>query len=550
MADNATAPEEPVLPDVVFNREECNSLVSQAAGVKLLVDDDDYIDDAEEAESLLADKGLQQRKEISAGQSKKTATLSTTRTISGEAGPREGVAVIDVTSKSTRASNVANELTQDSGIRHELAQAVEMTSKTLETIRAEYRTLRADEGLFQLCRKALHEERQQYKTLHDIELPEIELCGYSVLIGTHPEILDSILRGDVARTYVRDKEFRKLLDTIREHERARSRPAVYLNQIADARGHSPSPNDVLQIIPKLIGYVNGTDANYIALIDKMTRSGNAELRAQDDLYRKYMYSRGQLSATRQAKTSAFLHALKNRCLSTPAEDRHLPLAGWVPELGYTHATENRLRQHKSHQSSNYIMNLFDCALSLEWPQRFSVQQFIIFVCTHPTEAVMAEILFTRLALGYTGNGGGFTHYPPGLSNDSARWYHTEEWESWYEWTAKVCLIEENEKKEVELWEANAKERAEMIAKIEENERFIAENPLDEAELGTEGMSIEEIQQLTIDLNAELQKKNEEAARAQSELDYRTGLLRDWARRYEELETGEREAGEREAGERD
>lgn len=193
------------------------------------------------------------------------------------------------------------------------------------------------------------------------------------------------------------------------------------------------------------------------------------------------------------------------------------------------------------------MNLFDRALSLEWPQRFSVQQFIIFVCTHASQAVLAEIIFTRLALGYTGNGGGFTHYPPGRSNDSARWYDTDEWESWYEWTAKTCCIDENHKKEKMLWEANDEERAMILAslhktqlpQVEEGEISFANPELAKARLET--MTHDELNELRLDLDAQLEKQQQEEDKEEEEqfreLTAVMHVMKDWACRLEEGEAG-------------
>lgn len=142
------------------------------------------------------------------------------------------------------------------------------------------------------------------------------------------------------------------------------------------------------------------------------------------------------------------------------------------------------------------MNLFDSMFQVEWPQQYSLHQFIIFACCTPTHAVLAEIIFTRLGDGYTGNGGGFTHYPPGLSNDSAAWYNTNEWEQWYEWTAELCMFRDNHAKELARWKAQqAAEDAEILQLQQENTRLRDELSALRAETGTldaGGRSTEEL----------------------------------------------------------
>ncbi|KAE9994310.1 hypothetical protein EG327_011412 [Venturia inaequalis] len=45
-------------------------------------------------------------------------------------------------------------------------------------------------------------------------------------------------------------------------------------------------------------------------------------------------------------------------------------------------------------------------------------QYVVYNCWEPVQGILSELLFTRLGHGYIFNGGGFSHYPAGLSNDS------------------------------------------------------------------------------------------------------------------------------------
>ncbi|KAI9747334.1 MAG: hypothetical protein M1835_002145 [Candelina submexicana] len=58
---------------------------------------------------------------------------------------------------------------------------------------------------------------------------------------------------------------------------------------------------------------------------------------------------------------------------------------------------------------------------------YSIEQFVIFHIFSPHQAVIAEIMFTRLAQGYIKNGGGFSHYLAGRSNHSAQHISELDW---------------------------------------------------------------------------------------------------------------------------
>lgn len=99
------------------------------------------------------------------------------------------------------------------------------------------------------------------------------------------------------------------------------------------------------------------------------------------------------------------------------------------------------------------MNLTDAICSLLWPSTYKIEQSVIFLCTSSEHAVLAEILFTRLAQGYIHDGGGFSYYAAGRSNNSALQYTTSDWEHFWKWTLANIPVLETHKRERALWEA-------------------------------------------------------------------------------------------------
>jgi len=96
-----------------------------------------------------------------------------------------------------------------------------------------------------------------------------------------------------------------------------------------------------------------------------------------------------------------------------------PLAVPLVEFGYACSPVQRLKEHRTHQKSNYIMNLADAVCRLLFNGKFYFEQYIVYHLFRPEQAAASEILFTRLGQGYTLNGGGFSHHLAGRSNHTA-----------------------------------------------------------------------------------------------------------------------------------
>ena len=122
--------------------------------------------------------------------------------------------------------------------------------------------------------------------------------------------------------------------------------------------------------------------------------------------RKYVNSK-----THQANITAWLAATRARLNGCPADE---PLARPLCEVGYATKPGERLEYHSKYLNSNYIMNLTEAVCKTMFRQ-YSMAQFVLFHLFHPVHAMIGEIIFTRLSLGYISHGGGFSHHPAGES---------------------------------------------------------------------------------------------------------------------------------------
>ena len=95
---------------------------------------------------------------------------------------------------------------------------------------------------------------------------------------------------------------------------------------------------------------------------------------------------------------------------------HAPLSVPVVEIGISNDPEKRLRQHRHHENSNYLMNLAEAVFDVEYPGCFHLKQYVIYACFRPIQTWLSEIALTQLAQGYVEGGGGFSHEIAGRSN--------------------------------------------------------------------------------------------------------------------------------------
>lgn len=76
-------------------------------------------------------------------------------------------------------------------------------------------------------------------------------------------------------------------------------------------------------------------------------------------------------------------------------------------------------------------------------------QYIIYICHTASHASLSEIVLTRLAEGYMGNGGGFSRYPAARSAGSALKTSEQEWDNCAQYAIERSPLRENLKSDIE-----------------------------------------------------------------------------------------------------
>ncbi|KAH6629684.1 hypothetical protein C7974DRAFT_277240, partial [Boeremia exigua] len=328
----------------------------------------------------------------------------------------------------------------------------------------------------------------------------------------YPSIIKSVGWGNVAKERRTDPVLASILDNL--WDQSKHQPGIYHQQIVDDNGDSPSGLEILEVVKHILRYVKGcgnaaltkdirtremapVDNGLVNAIDNLHAQDGPSPRSQVTMgvtqqpgfpYRHYLWTEiypspvrakkanefddGQLQISpakpnrywrlvdRRVKvTIAFCRNLRERIKQLSPVDQAKPLEWPLVEVGYSNNCVNRLYEHASHYNSNYLMGLFDAYLT-ELRSRqpgtikkaYHIDQTVIFLIFQPWMAELAKIAMIKLAEAYLENGGGFTHYPPGLSNSSAYSVSSLVWSKAEMYVAQNLARNMNRKKELEATE--------------------------------------------------------------------------------------------------
>ncbi|KAI6833120.1 hypothetical protein KC332_g6643 [Hortaea werneckii] len=311
---------------------------------------------------------------------------------------------------------------------------------------------------------------------------------YTLIIAHDQNVLEGLLLGDLpARLrYLPPMEhaLQKMTDEAQEAaDEARKLPGIYGNWLVDAQGQSPTPTELRRMIAKARDYVdengnsdaaNRVDKQKAPIVRRATSAGGL---------RKYLSKEdGRTIPERVHHIKNFCDQLEARLNLIPASDVDVPLRAPLCEFGFSINLIKRLKDHKNHVNSNYIMNLFEAIATTVHGSKYAIEQHIVYIIPWGHLCELAEIFATRIGFGMTGLGGGFSHQLPGRNNSSAYKVSDEDWEEAEKAAGRVVDIErqktfyacqlqneqrsvEEKLKEAEKYEALVKERDDKRAQL-------------------------------------------------------------------------------------
>lgn len=177
---------------------------------------------------------------------------------------------------------------------------------------------------------------------------------------------------------------------------------IYVNYIVDQNGNHLTIRDIQEIIKTWRIYLskNQTSDTLADKIDTLFGSKGPDRR-------KY--------AAKGAQSNTHLQFISNLQKRINKQGSVAQLQGGISEVGFSITPQNRIRDHKHHKSSNYLMNAFEACAQYCFPGVYHMEGFIIARVTKPEMASISELALSRLACCYTDNGNGFSHTVAGIS---------------------------------------------------------------------------------------------------------------------------------------
>ena len=300
-----------------------------------------------------------------------------------------------------------------------------------------------------------------------------------MLYSMKTSVIIAIIQGQLPRlAEVASGEVCQSLQELRNREYIQ--PGTYMNCVCDHMGMSPTPAQWNKVCTLMIKYVQGDD-EYNDLAEVVDQQIHPKRNWPKDLAHKGLrrytewqsYEKGSNypDSVYRKRVEYFVDQLKKRMEGQPI---HAPLSVPVIEIGFSNDPYTRLKQHRHHESSNYLMNLAEAAFETEFPGAFRLQQRTIYACFRPIQTWLSEIVLTQLAQGYVEGGGGFSHEVAGRSNGVSKKVIWEVFEAnvyadgkfKQEIEARISFRDERNKAEAE-----ARERAQSLQAAREQHRI-------------------------------------------------------------------------------
>ncbi len=247
----------------------------------------------------------------------------------------------------------------------------------------------------------------------------------SMLYSMDTSLLKAMIQGQLPRlAEIKSGPVYQALKDL--NEQGFIQPGTYMNCICDYAGMSPTPEQWRRVCEQMLKYVHYSD-KHNDLAEQIDQQIHPKTEWPKELAHKGLRrytewrsftERGTYSpdSGHRGWVRYFVDQLEKRMQGQPV---HAPLNVPVVEIGFSNDPRKRLRQHRHHESSNYLMNLAEAVFSLEYPGSFRLQQKIVFACYRSIQTWLSEIVVTQLAQGYVEGGAGFSHEPAGRSNTSS-----------------------------------------------------------------------------------------------------------------------------------
>lgn len=301
------------------------------------------------------------------------------------------------------------------------------------------------------------------------------------------DLLTAIIEGQVSRkAEIPFQEVYQALEKINQCQPIQ--PGTYMNSICDAMGISPTPRQWHEVCNLMLQYIqkdhehDSMAAELDQLVSPSTRwhkgLANRGLRRYTE-WKSFLDNDDIYPCNPHREMIAyFVDQMKIRLKEdTRLRGSDTPLIAAVVEIGFGIDPKRRLRDHRRHRNSNYIMNLAQATFEYAFPGMFRLHQKVIYACWRQSHPWFSEILLTQIGQGYTEGAAGFSHYPAGRSNGTA--YRKTSGEEWTKFTSAALRdghlinnIRDMAKASEARYQMQEKEREEEAAAAKAKEEWL------------------------------------------------------------------------------
>ena len=274
------------------------------------------------------------------------------------------------------------------------------------------------------------------------------------------DVLKAVIRGNLALQAKSESVIKDRLDEL--YNEAKDKQSIYYQLFVDDNGRSPTPNELGTILNTMEEYVNATNHTLANEIDNVKTPYIDLLKSQSG-YRNYTWTssgtkkdnayREFQSAAKVKEITRLIEKVRARLSGLPPQHHNKPSKHPLVHVGYSNRSQARLKKHANHPRSNPAMNLAEAIAAVLFanntlPKLYKMTQYIIYICHTASHASLSEIVLTRLAEGYKGNGGGFSHYPAARSANSALKTSEQEWDNCAQYAIERSPLRENLKSDI------------------------------------------------------------------------------------------------------
>lgn len=256
---------------------------------------------------------------------------------------------------------------------------------------------------------------------------------WQISLPLSDDLLFSLIHGNLSLDRKHNNKLNKELEMIYQH--ARDNPHIYFQPLVDpSTGIGLTKSQIFWLLKRMEKYCKkygqqdpkiDEHREFIREVDTKhdARHIDRSIDLEEIQNRRYVQKQEHIDNVKE-----FCKATRQRLKEDGKPDNE-PMHPPPCETGYA-SSDIRHDQHKAHVSSNYIMNLAEalCATGPGNMSRFKMSLHPVCLVYKATHASMAELLFSRLPHVYLENGGGFSHWGAGTSNNKAKQLEDTQWE--------------------------------------------------------------------------------------------------------------------------